>query len=295
MTTAAAHPDAPTDALADFHPLVRDWFRARFDAPTDAQTAGWPAIRTRRDTLLAAPTGSGKTLTAFLTAIDDLVRLGQQQGELPDETRVLYVSPLKALSNDIQRNLEEPLREIAELARERSHASALGGAPMPRIRTAVRTGDTPAAERQAIVKRPPHILITTPESLYLMLTAERSRETLRTVQTVIVDEIHAMVRDKRGSHLALSLTRLDRVAEQRPVRVGLSATQKPMDQIAAFLTGLDDAGRLQAIRAGLACCSGEGIRAAAAPALGSLPRPPPRNAPPRCAWRGRTRRPNPRG
>ena len=246
MTTAAADTDAPADAPADFHPLVRDWFRARFDGPTDAQAAGWPAIRTRRDTLLAAPTGSGKTLTAFLTAIDDLVRLGQQQGELPDETRVLYVSPLKALSNDIQRNLEEPLREIAELARERAEASALGGlggAPMPRIRTAVRTGDTPAAERQAIVKRPPHILITTPESLYLMLTAERSRETLRTVQTVIIDEIHAMVRDKRGSHLALSLARLDRVAERRPVRVGLSATQKPMDQIAAFLTGLDDAGR----------------------------------------------------
>ena len=239
MTTATTGPDA----LADFHPLVADWFRACFGAPTDAQAAGWPAIRAgRRDTLLAAPTGSGKTLTAFLTAIDDLVRLGQQAGELPDETRILYVSPLKALSNDIQRNLEEPLREIAELARTRAEESALGGAPMPRIRTAVRTGDTPAAERQAIVKRPPHILITTPESLYLMLTAERSRETLRTVETVIVDEIHAMVRDKRGSHLALSLARLDRVAERRPARVGLSATQKPMDQIAAFLTGLDDAG-----------------------------------------------------
>ena len=242
MTTAAADPDAPADVLADFHPLVRDWFHARFDGPTDAQLAGWPAIRTRRDTLLAAPTGSGKTLTAFLTAIDDLVRLGQQMGELPAETRIVYVSPLKALSNDIQRNLEEPLREIAELARQRAEDSALGGAPMPRIRTAVRTGDTPAAERQAIVKRPPHILITTPESLYLMLTAERSRETLRTVQTVIVDEIHAMVRDKRGSHLALSLARLDRVAERRPVRVGLSATQKPMNQIAAFLTGLTDDG-----------------------------------------------------
>ena len=237
MTTAIGY-----DVLADFHPLVRDWFHARFDGPTDAQLAGWPAIRTRRDTLLAAPTGSGKTLTAFLTAIDDLVRLGQQMGELPAETRIVYVSPLKALSNDIQRNLEEPLREIAELARERAADSALGGAPMPRIRTAVRTGDTPAAERQAIVKRPPHILITTPESLYLMLTAERSRETLRTVQTVIVDEIHAMVRDKRGSHLALSLARLDRVAERWPVRVGLSATQKPMDQIAAFLTGLTDDG-----------------------------------------------------
>ena len=232
------------DVLADFHPLVAEWFRSRFDAPTDAQLAGWPAIRTRRDVLLAAPTGSGKTLTAFLAGIDELVRLGQEQGELPDETRILYVSPLKALSNDIQRNLEEPLREMTELARARAERGAdTWGAPMPRIRTVVRTGDTPQSARRMIVKRPPHILITTPESLYLMLTAEQSRAVLRTVRTVIVDEIHALVRDKRGSHLSLSLARLDHVAEQRPVRIGLSATQKPMDQIATFLTGLDDHGQ----------------------------------------------------
>ena len=240
MSQTAAAPDV----LADFHPLVAEWFRSRFEAPTDAQLAGWPAIRTRRDVLLAAPTGSGKTLTAFLAGIDELVRLGQEQGELPDETRILYVSPLKALSNDIQRNLEEPLREMTELARERAERGAeTWGAPMPRIRTVVRTGDTPQSERRMIVKRPPHILITTPESLYLMLTAEQSRAVLRTVRTVIVDEIHALVRDKRGSHLSLSLARLDHVAEQRPVRIGLSATQKPMDQIATFLTGLDDHGQ----------------------------------------------------
>ena len=240
MSQTAAAPDV----LADFHPLVAEWFRSRFDAPTDAQLAGWPAIRTRRDVLLAAPTGSGKTLTAFLAGIDELVRLGQEQGELPDETRILYVSPLKALSNDIQRNLEEPLREMTELARARAERGAdTWGASMPRIRTVVRTGDTPQSVRRMIVKRPPHILITTPESLYLMLTAEQSRAVLRTVRTVIVDEIHALVRDKRGSHLSLSLARLDHVAEQRPVRIGLSATQKPMDQIATFLTGLDDHGQ----------------------------------------------------
>ena len=184
--------------------------------------------------LLAAPTGSGKTLTAFLAGIDDLVREGEQ-GELPDEVRILYISPLKALSSDIRRNLEEPLREIRALAEER-------GTPLPRIRMGLRTGDTPQSERRAIIKHPPHILITTPESLYLMLTAEQSRAVLRTVTTVIVDEIHAVVRDKRGSHLSLSLARLDHVAERRPVRIGLSATQKPMDQIAAFLTGVDELG-----------------------------------------------------
>ena len=225
---------APSSVLDDFHPLVRDWFVGRFGGPTFAQEDGWPAIRTRRDVLLAAPTGSGKTLTAFLAGIDDLVREGER-GELPDEVRILYISPLKALSSDIRRNLEEPLREIRALAEER-------GTPLPRIRMGLRTGDTPQSERRAIIKHPPHILITTPESLYLMLTAEQSRAILRTVTTVIVDEIHAVVRDKRGSHLALSLARLDHVAERRPVRIGLSATQKPMDQIAAFLTGVDELG-----------------------------------------------------
>jgi len=224
-----------SSVLDDFHPLVRDWFVDRFGAPTFAQEDGWPAIRTGEDCLIAAPTGSGKTLTAFLAGIDELIREGEDS-ELPDEVRILYVSPLKALSNDIRRNLEEPLTEIRQLAQER-------GVELPRIRMGLRTGDTTQAERQAIVKRPPQILITTPESLYLMLTAKRSREILRTVRTVILDEIHAVVRDKRGSHLSLTLARLDHVAEQRPTRIGLSATQKPMDEIAAFLTGLDLAGK----------------------------------------------------
>ncbi len=235
MSQTAVQPSV----LDDFHPLVRDWFVDRFGAPTFAQEDGWPAIRTGEDCLIAAPTGSGKTLTAFLAGIDELIREGDSMadgGELSDEVRILYVSPLKALSNDIRRNLEEPLTEIRQLAQER-------GVELPRIRMGLRTGDTTQAERQAIVKRPPQILITTPESLYLMLTAKRSREILRTVRTVILDEIHAVVRDKRGSHLSLTLARLDHVAEQRPTRIGLSATQKPMEEIAAFLTGLDLAGK----------------------------------------------------
>ena len=219
----------PIDALAPFHPTVRAWFQQRFAAPTEAQAAGWPAIHSGRDTLIAAPTGSGKTLAAFLAGIDGLLRAGEA-ADLADEITILYISPLKALASDIHRNLEAPLAEIRELA-------ATDGITLPIVRTAVRSGDTTPSARQAITRRPPHILITTPESLYLMLTAERSRTVLRHVRTVIVDEIHALVRDKRGSHLALSLARLDHVADARPVRIGLSATQKPMEEIAAFLVG----------------------------------------------------------
>src|SRR2546426_5520749 len=182
-----------------------------------------------RNALIAAPTGSGKTFAAFLAAIDSLLRQGLE-GTLRDETQVVYVSPLKALSNDVQKNLAEPLAEI----RRTLEAMCL---PDVEIRTLVRTGDTPAAERQAMVKRPPHILVTTPESLYLILTSERAREMLRSVRTVIVDEIHAVARDKRGSHLALSLARLDALAGRRPQRVGLSATQRPIEDIARFLVG----------------------------------------------------------
>ena len=220
------------DALDGFHPAVRTWFERRFGAPTDAQAGGWPLIRERRNTLVIAPTGSGKTLAAFLAGIDELVHRAEA-GELADETAVVYVSPLKALGNDIQRNLETPLQEMLEVADEL-------GVQLPAIRTAVRTGDTPQSQRQAMVRRPPHILITTPESLYLLLTAERGREMLRNVRTVIVDEVHALARDRRGSHLALSLARLDHVVRgESPLRVGLSATVKPIDEMARFLVGAD--------------------------------------------------------
>ena len=222
---------APTSLVDGFCPTVRGWFVERFGAPTDAQAAGWPAIMSGRDTLLAAPTGSGKTLAAFMAGIDRLVREAEA-GTLEATTSIVYVSPLKALSNDIQRNLEEPLEGI------RRRAIAAGHEP-PAIRTGLRTGDTTASERQQLVRKPPHILITTPESLYLMVTAERSRKTLRRVTTVIVDEIHALARDRRGSHLALTLARLDHLADVRPQRVGLSATQRPIDKIAQFLTGVE--------------------------------------------------------
>ena len=182
------------------HPLVRDWFVSRFGTPTEPQELGWPHILGGRATLISAPTGSGKTLAAFLVCIDGLVRkaLG---GELRDATEILYVSPLKALGNDIQKNLEAPLGEILQLAAER-------GFLIPPIRTAVRTGDTLAHERRAMLARPPHILVTTPESLYILLTAAKSREILKNVHTVILDEIHAVADDKRGAHLALSIERL---------------------------------------------------------------------------------------
>jgi ATP-dependent Lhr-like helicase len=195
---------------------------------------GWPLIQKGENTLIAAPTGSGKTLTAFMVCIDRLLRDGLE-GKLKDQTRVLYISPLKALSNDIRANLEQPLAEIEACADKE-------GFKIPTIRALVRTGDTPASQRQAMVRRPPHILVTTPESLFLLLTGEKSREILRTIDTVIVDEIHALARDKRGSHFSLSLERLNDLCDKPPVRIGLSATQKPIDQIANFLTGMDDQG-----------------------------------------------------
>ena len=201
----------------------------RFATPTEPQEQGWPHILAGRTTLISAPTGSGKTLAAFLACIDRLVRKALA-GDLADRTEVLYVSPLKALGNDIQKNLEIPLGEILAMAGER-------GLLMPEIRTAVRTGDTLMPERRAMLKRPPHILVTTPESLYILLTADKSRAILRDVETVIVDEIHAVADDKRGAHLTLSLERLDALTYKRPVRIGLSATQKPIEEVAHFLTG----------------------------------------------------------
>ena len=212
-----------------FHPLVWTWFESRFGAPTEPQASGWPLIASGRDTLIAAPTGSGKTLAAFLWSIDRLAKAALD-GTLQDRTYVVYVSPLKALGNDIHKNLQEPLRGIREAART-------AGLPDLDVRVAVRSGDTPASERRAMLKRPPHILITTPESLYILLTAEGSRRYLATAETVIVDEIHAVAGDKRGSHLSLTLERLDRLAGRPLQRVGLSATQKPIEDIAWLLVG----------------------------------------------------------
>ncbi|MFZ5468298.1 MAG: DEAD/DEAH box helicase [Myxococcota bacterium] len=220
--------DAPP-SLAAFHPLVVRWFLTRLGEPSEPQVRGWPLIREGEDVLIAAPTGSGKTLSAFLACLDELFRLALE-GALPDETRVVYVSPLKALGNDVQKNLLAPLEELYALSRE------VGLSPQP-IRVLVRTGDTKASERAAMVKKPPHILITTPESLYLYLTAQKSRATLKAVRTVVVDEIHALARDKRGSHFTLSLARLSHLTQKRPQLIGLSATVRPLDEISAFLTG----------------------------------------------------------
>jgi ATP-dependent Lhr-like helicase len=240
--TADAH-----EALRSFHPAVAAWFAQTFAAPTAAQIAAWPAIQSDRHALIAAPTGSGKTLAAFLAAIDTLVREGADAGSLPDATSVVYVSPLKALSNDIAINLEAPLAGI----RERLLAMGL---PAVEIRTAVRTGDTPQTERTTMRRKPPHILVTTPESLYVLLGSDSGRAGLATTRTVIVDEIHAVAASKRGSHLALSLERLEALcvgqdsqvprragcpgaAGRRLTRIGLSATQKPIDEVARFLVG----------------------------------------------------------
>ncbi len=212
-----------------FHPAVADWFDRNFAAPTAAQVEAWLAIQAGRHTLVAAPTGSGKTLAAFLAAIDALVRQGLE-GTLRDETQVVYVSPLKALSNDIQRNLEAPLAGIAEALRAQ-------GLPEVEIRTWVRTGDTPAGERERMRRRPPHIVVTTPESLYILLGSESGRRMLATTRTLIVDEIHALAPNKRGVHLALTLERLTALCGGRLLRIGLSATQKPIEEVARFLVG----------------------------------------------------------
>ena len=216
--------------LPQFHPAVQAWFASTFpNGATPAQLDAWPAIASGEHALIAAPTGSGKTLAAFLAAIDSLMREGAA-GRLQDVTRVVYVSPLKALSNDIQRNLEAPLAGIsAELIRLGMHA--------PEVRAQVRTGDTSQSERAAMRRTPPHILVTTPESLYLLLTSASGREMLATVRTVIVDEIHAVAQTKRGAHLALTLARMDANAAQPVQRIGLSATQKPIEEVARLLVG----------------------------------------------------------
>ncbi len=216
-------------SFATFHPIVQRWFTTTIGAPTPAQLRGWESIARGDHTLIAAPTGSGKTLAAFLTTLDELTREALS-APLPDEVRVLYVSPLKALGADIHKNLAEPRRGIHRLAEE-------AGVAAPRITAAVRSGDTTQGERAAMLRTPPHILVTTPESLYLLLTSERSREMLRTVRTVILDEIHAVIGTRRGAHLALSLERLAQVAERPLLRIGLSATQKPIEEVGRYLVG----------------------------------------------------------
>jgi ATP-dependent Lhr-like helicase len=247
--------DAVPESLQWAHPVVREWFVRRFQTPTEPQERGWPPILAGKPTLISAPTGSGKTLAAFLIAIDGLLRKAID-GRLDGATEVVYISPLKALSNDVQKNLETPLREIQQLALERGYLC-------PAIRTAVRTGDTLPAERRAMLKQPPHILVTTPESLYILLTSEKSRQNLRWVRTVIVDEIHAVADDKRGSHLALTLERLDALVRgenplsaadfvsghDAPQRIGLSATQNPIELVAEFLAG-ERAPEVEIVQAG---------------------------------------------
>ncbi len=220
--------------LREFHPVIARWFAERLGEPTPAQRRGWEAIRQGRNTLIAAPTGSGKTLAAFLIQLDELLR-ESLEGALPEEVRVVYVSPLKALSADIHRNLAEPRREIRRLAEEMGYGA-------PKITAAVRSGDTPAAERAAMLRSPPHILVTTPESLFLLLTARRSRDMLGSVRTVIVDEIHAVLESRRGAHLALSLERLEHVAGRPLQRIGLSATMEPIAEVGAWLVGRERAG-----------------------------------------------------
>jgi ATP-dependent Lhr-like helicase len=224
-------PTEPHPVLAAFHPAVATWFLRRFpEGPTEPQAQGWPLINSGCDTLIAAPTGSGKTLAGFLVAIDALYRAHETGADVTVGARVVYVSPLRALAVDIAENLQRPLAEIATVAAE------LGFSP-PDIRVAVRTGDTTSSERSLMVRRPPSFVVTTPESLYLLVTSERGRVALRTVETVIVDEIHAVARDKRGSHLAITLERLEALCDRRPLRIGLSATQRPIDTIGRLLVG----------------------------------------------------------
>src|SRR5437868_8710246 len=229
MTRLRPVSDASVNPSPLFHPSVAEWFERSFAAPTAAQVEAWPAIQAGRHVLIAAPTGSGKTLAAFLAAIDALVKQGLD-APLDDATQIVYVSPLKALSNDIKRNLEAPLAGIREALRRR-------GLPDVDIRTWVRTGDTAPGERERMRRSPPHIVVTTPESLYILLGSESGRKMLTTTRTVIVDEIHAVAPNKRGSHLALSLERLGALCGRDLLRIGLSATQNPIEEVAHFLTG----------------------------------------------------------
>jgi ATP-dependent Lhr-like helicase len=227
-------PPRISPALKPFHPVVRAWFRETLGEPSAPQREGWPAIASGAHTLILAPTGTGKTLTAFLWELNQLIVEGARE-PLGNAVHIVYISPLKALNNDIQRNLERPLRELSE-------RFAAAGKPFPEIRVAVRTGDTPASARARMIRKSPHVLITTPESLHIMLTSVRGRGMFSGVRAVIVDEIHAIAGTKRGAHLALTLERLERLCTRPPQRIGLSATQRPLEEIAKFLTGMEAGG-----------------------------------------------------
>src|SRR6478672_1323084 len=222
---------ATAGPLASFHPTVRAWFAERFGAPSEPQRMGWPAIASGEHTLILAPTGTGKTLAAFMWEVNQLIVRGLES-PLPNAVQILYISPLKALGNDVQRNLEQPLAEL----RARFEAE---GKEFPEIRVGVRTGDTPASARARMLRKSPHILITTPESLNIMLTSVRGRGMFNTTRLVIVDEIHAIAGTKRGAHLALTLERLERLTERPPQRIGLSATQRPLEEVAKYLGGCE--------------------------------------------------------
>src|SRR5256714_186282 len=217
------------EILSSFHPIVRKWFKDTFGKPSDPQRMGWPAIAAGGHTLILAPTGTGKTLAAFLWELNELINRGASEA-LPNGVHLVYISPLKALNNDIQRNLERPLAELRE-------RFAAAGNAFPDIRVGVRTGDTPASARAKMLRKSPHILITTPESLNIMLTSVRGRGMFNTTRLVIVDEIHAIAGTKRGAHLALTLERLEQLTEKPPQRIGLSATQRPLDEVAKYLGG----------------------------------------------------------
>src|SRR5690349_15161735 len=235
MKRPARQPAAPElpNPLGIFHPAVREWFSAVFAEPTRPQLLGWPAIARGDSTLILAPTGTGKTLTAFLWAIDRL--MFREPPPAAARCRVLYISPIKALAVDVERNLRSPLVGVAQMARKQN-------ADFHEPVISIRTGDTPSAERSRFARRPGDILITTPESIYLMLTSN-ARETLRSIETVILDEIHALVPGKRGTHLALSLERLEHLCGRKLQRIGLSATQRPLEEVAAFLGGAESAPR----------------------------------------------------